>query len=835
MNNQKVLEKLEGTEVAIIGMNGRFPGAHNLNMLWQNVQQGIDSITDLDDEILKAAGVAKDTIQDPDYVKASAVLDGFDQFDADFFGLAAKDAAIMDPQHRLLLQSAWASLEDAGYDAEQVRKPIAVFAGCGFNAYMLFNLVQNKEIMRSEGLFLLRHLGNDKDFLATRISYLLNLRGPSINVQTACSTALVAIHLACQSLLNGESYMALAGGVTIKVPHVRGYWHRDGKQHLSGNGHCRPFDVDADGMVSGSGVGVVTLKLLEDAILDGDHVYAVIKGSATNNDGSLKAGYMTPSVRGQAQVVVEALEMADVDPASIGFVSAHGTGTPLGDTIEVAALKQAFNVKTDEQDFCALGSVKGNIGHADTAAGIASLATAVYALRDKMIPPNANFKAPNPTMELEGSPFYINDTLREWEAGIHPRRASVNAIGIGGTNAHIVLEEAPRLMPSSPSRPWQLLMLSAKNKSSLTEMEKNLGAHLTQNNVLNWADVAYTLQVGRRHFRHRSYAICQEGKVFKQYANEVVSERGVTFLFSDAGPKTADMAVLYEREVDFREQVDNCIELIRPYTPTSTTIDIWNLPDEEPLVQFIWQYSLATLLQSWGVPCHAAWGVGVGQLVGACLADVIDLQSALTIILAQNAKQPEPLLAQNGTHTAQANHVALPRIKPDIALRLPTIRLYNPVTGETLTESHILDEQYWREAIWTNGRFNPKTHPLPPATGELLLSFDSTIHANNCLPIYTRTEGKPNDYYGALLNTIGQLWLAGVAIDWQSYYKQEQRYRVSLPTYAFQRQRHWIDAPLTKESDTQRPFWQKWFKKSKKNGRIQPYPDNRPRNYTTIE
>ncbi|MHA7839807.1 MAG: type I polyketide synthase, partial [bacterium] len=422
-------------DVAIVGMSIRVPGAQHPSEFWRNLRDGVESIQQLDEETLLAAGESPELLRHPDYVPACGPLEDMKMFDGEFFGFSPKECAILDPQHRHFTECVWEALEDAGHPPEKFEGQVGVFAGCGMGSYFYFNVCSNRELVESVGLFLLRHTGNDKDFLSTRVSYVLDLRGPAVNVQTACSTSLVATHLACQSLLSGESDLAIAGGVTIIFPHERGYVYQDGEV-LSPDGHCHAFDHRAQGTVLSSGAGVVVLRRLEDALADGDHVYAVIKGSAVNNDGGQKVGYLAPSVDGQAAAMAEAYAVADIDPATVGYVECHGTGTYMGDPIEVSALTQAFRRTTDATGFCRIASVKTNIGHLDTAAGVASLIKASLALENEAIPPTLNFEKPNPVIGFEDTPFVVNDTLHAWPRSAEPRRAAVNSLGVGGTNAH---------------------------------------------------------------------------------------------------------------------------------------------------------------------------------------------------------------------------------------------------------------------------------------------------------------------------------------------------------------------------------------------------------------
>src|SRR5215510_8530723 len=442
------------SDIAIIGLACRFPGARNADQFWQNLENGLESVAFFSDEELKSSGVAAPLLDDPRYVRAKAALDEIEFFDASFFGFSPREAQILDPQHRVFLECAWEALENSGYSAQNYDGRIGVYAGAGMNSY-LFNLYSNRSLIESLDPFQLL-ISSDKDYLTTRVSYKLGLSGPSITVQTACSTSLVAVHLACQSLLSGECDMALAGGVSVTVPQKSGYIYQEGS-FLSPDGHCRAFDADARGTVGGDGVGVVVLKRLEDALADGETIHAVVKGSAVNNDAAMKAGYTAPSVSAQARVIAEAQAMARIGADTISYVETHGTGTALGDPVEIAALTKAFRASTKRNGYCAIGSVQTNIGHLDTAAGVASLIKVVKALAAKELPPSLNFNRPNPQLDLENSPFYVNTRLTDWEECSLPRRAGVSSFGVGGTNVHLILEEAPPIDTNAAPRPWQLL------------------------------------------------------------------------------------------------------------------------------------------------------------------------------------------------------------------------------------------------------------------------------------------------------------------------------------------------------------------------------------------
>ncbi len=497
------------TDIAIVGMAAHLPGAASIVAYWENLRAGLESIRQLTEAELLANGESPAKLRHRNYVPAAAVLDKFDHFDAEFFGFSPKEAAILDPQHRQFLEVAWEAMENAAHTPEGFKGAIGVYAGCGMGSYFYFNLCSNPDLVENTGMFLLRHTGNDKDFLATRVSHIFDLKGPSINVQTACSTSLVAVHYAAQALLNGECDMALAGGVTIELPHARGYVFNEG-EILSPDGHCHAFDHRAQGTVFGSGAGCVVLRRAVDAIRDGDHIWAILKGSAVNNDGAAKAGYLAPSVDGQARCVAEAQAMAGVTSDTVDYIECHGTGTFLGDPIEVAALTAAFRESAETVGTCRIGSVKTNIGHLDTAAGVASLIKVALQLHHRELAPSLGYEAPNPAIDFESSPFRVNDRLTAWEAKDHPRRAGVNSLGVGGTNAHAVLEEAPA-RPASEDGDWpfQPLVLSARSKSALDEAARTLAAHLRAHPEQPLADVAYTLKQGRRAFEKRRVLVAE--------------------------------------------------------------------------------------------------------------------------------------------------------------------------------------------------------------------------------------------------------------------------------------------------------------------------------------
>jgi amino acid adenylation domain-containing protein len=711
--------------IAVVGMAGRFPGARDLAAFWDNLRRGVESITFFSDEELEATGVDATIRNQPNYVPAAGLLDDVELFDAGFFGYTPRDAEIADPQHRLFLECAWEALEDGGHVREIRGRKVGVFAGVSMNRY-LWNLYSNPEVVRSVGPYKLA-IANDKDHVATTVSYKLNLTGPSLDVQTACSTSLVTVHLACRSLLAGECEMALAGGASIAVPQKVGYLYQEGGIR-SPDGHCRAFDAGAQGMVSGSGAGVVVLKRLADALADGDPIHAVILGSAINNDGSGKIGYTAPSIDGQAEVIEIALASGGVDPRTVAYVEAHGTGTPIGDPIEVAALTQAFRSGTDERSFCALGSVKTNIGHLDAAAGIAGLIKAVLALKYRELPPSLHFETPNPEIDFASSPFFVNARLRAWETEVgSPRRAGVSSFGIGGTNAHVILEEAPPLAPSpEPTRRREhLLVLSARTEPALSVTAERLRRHLASGVELDPADIAWTLAIGRCAFEHRRALVCGDNaeaielldpagtaseRVFSGIAGD--QEAGVVFLFPGQGAQRVGMGLsLYRSEPVFREHLDFAAEILAPHLGLDLreSLDPEAGDSEEPgrrledtaIAQpalFAVEYALARLWMSWGVRPKAMLGHSIGEYVAACLAGVFELPDALELVAERGrlmAGLPHGAMASLPLSEAEA----LPLLRGGLALAAVNGPEQCVVAGPAPEVQSLLDELALRSVV----------------------------------------------------------------------------------------------------------------------------------------
>jgi amino acid adenylation domain-containing protein len=640
--------------VAIIGMEGRFPGADTVDALWQNLCNGLESNTFFSDADLDIS-IDPELKADPNYVKARGIIQGAETFDAAFFGISPREAEVMDPQARIFLELVYHALEQGGYASESFDGLIGLYAGCGQNTYFERHICDRPDVINRLGAFQTM-LANEKDFLATRASYKLNLKGPSLSINTACSTSLVAVIQAFHSLMSYQCDIALAGGVSVTTPQNSGYLYQE-EGILSPDGHCRPFDANAQGTLFNNGAGLVVLKRLGDALAEGDRIYAVIRGVGINNDGASKASFTAPSVSGQAEAILTAQTHADFHPESISYIETHGTATQLGDPIEVEALTQAFRVGTQANQFCAIGSLKSNVGHLIAAAGVAGLIKTALALHHKKIPPSLNFESPNPEIDFANSPFYVNTQLQDWSAGSTPRRAGVSSFGVGGTNAHIVLEEAPDLIPSTPSRPQQLLLLSAKTETALEQMTANLKTHLQQNPELELADAAYTLQQGRQAFKYRRILVSSSLDHAIQSLENLDPQRSATrqtegqnpeivFMFPGQGSQYVNMGkTLYAREPIFQTAVDRCAEILQPllnldlrqimYAAEGDNNDAAALLRQTQFTQpalFTIEYALAQLWQSWGIQSSAMIGHSIGEFVAACLAGVFSLEDGLKLV-----------------------------------------------------------------------------------------------------------------------------------------------------------------------------------------------------------
>jgi phthiocerol/phenolphthiocerol synthesis type-I polyketide synthase E len=654
-------DNFDKTGIAIVGLAGRFPGANNVADFWANLKNGVESISTLSDDELRQVGISEDVLKDPSYVKASSSISGMELFDAEFFKYSAREAELIDPQHRIFLECAVEALENANCDPQRFDGAIGVFAGSGLSAYLLLVLnEQHAAGAHKDAVAVNRALaiqGNDKDYLATRVSYKLGLRGPSLSVQTACSTSLVTVHLASQSLLSGECDLALAGGISIHGSLKRGGYHYVEGGILAHDGHCRPFDAQANGTVFGEGAGIVALKRLQDALAGGDHIHAVIRGSAVNNDGSMKVGYTAPSVDGQASVIAEALAVGGISPETIGYIEAHGTATRLGDPVEVEALHQVFRTAAGRHS-CALGSVKSNIGHLNTAAGVTGLIKAVLCVEHGEIPASLNFSDPNPAIDFANSPFYVPSALGCWPETRWPRRAGISSFGIGGTNAHVVVEQAPEQKPGLTKRSLHLALITAKQAPALEQACMRLADHLAAGFNGDIADVCHTLSAGRPLHRCTRFAVARDTRDLAdalaagetgRTATAIRSEsvQPIMFLYPGQGSQQIQMGRhLYAEEPVFREQIDHCAEALKPHlrldlrtllfpdTNDQAGALLRNTEYAQPAI-FAVSYALAKLWLSLGLSPKAALGHSIGEFVAACLAGVFSLADGLRITAAR--------------------------------------------------------------------------------------------------------------------------------------------------------------------------------------------------------
>ena len=886
--------------IAIIGMAGRFPGADTTESFWENLCAGVESITHFADDELDDWFSAEER-RSADYVKARPILTDVDQFDAEFFGMYANEAALTDPQHRVFLECSWQALEDGGYDPAVYSGAIGVFAGSSMNTYFLNNVCADRAtIERFTTSFQVGGypmlVGAGREFLSTRVAYKLGLTGPAITVQTACSTSLVAVAQACQSLLLFQTDMALAGGVSISFPQQRGYMHLDGGM-VSADGHCRTFDAAASGTIFGSGAGVVLLKRLEDAVADGDRIYAVIRGVGVNNDGAGKVGFTAPSADGQAIAIEQALAVAGVDARDISYIECHGTATPLGDPIEVAGLTKAFRRSTDAVQFCALGSVKTNVGHLDAAAGVTGLIKTALALRHELLPATLHYEAPNPQIDFAASPFFVNSTLTAWPASDRPRRAGVSSFGVGGTNAHAILEEAPAPQPRAEAadRP-ELLVLSARTEQALTEARVRLAAHLRRHPETRLDDVAATLQSGRRHFKHRQALIARDRddalRQLDQPASTAIvapltaGPASLAFLFPGQGAQYPQMGRdLYDGEPVFRNAVDRCAALLQPLTgldirtylypeDTETAASLVSTLITQPAI-FTVEYALAQLWFSWGLAPRTMIGHSIGEFVVACLAGVFSLEDALAIVAARGRlmqdlpggamlavrlapDEIEPLLPASlaiaainapslvvvagpsdaiaglqadldaqGTMTrllATSHAFHSPMMDPmvdrlralvaDVSLSPPRFPYISTVTGRWIDAAEATSADYWARHAREPVLFHAALTTLAEQEAPLLLEVGPGNALSNLARQAFRGTGRhafaslpdperQTDDLTTLLTVLGQLWSQGVDIDFPAVRGGNGR-RIALPTYPFQRTRHWI-APPARSQDSSDP------------------------------
>ncbi|MDF1756469.1 MAG: amino acid adenylation domain-containing protein [Verrucomicrobiales bacterium] len=875
-------------QIAIVGMALRVPGADDPDQFWENLVSGKESISRFEKEEL----AYPDEYESPGFVPAKGIIEGIDLFDASFFGILPKDAEIMDPQQRIFLELAWEAMEKAGYQPDNHSERIGVYAGAYFDTYLLTNLCTDQKFLHNlipqiQVGSLQTELGNDKDYLATRVAFKLNLRGPAMTLQTACSTSMVAIAEACRSIRDGLCDMALAGGVTVTLPYKRGYFFTE-QGMLSKDGHCCAFDEKASGTVFANGAGVIMLKRLSDAVRDRDHIHAVIRGTGMNNDGGVKHSYTAPSVDGQVGVIQMAHRDAGVSADTITAIEAHGTGTPLGDPIEVTALTKAFRSSgVSENQYCAIGSLKTNVGHLDVASGVCGVIKTALSLEHKTLVPLLHFEKANPKIDFGNSPFYPNTSLRPWERktpGI-PLRAGVSSFGVGGTNVHAVLEEAPEVISEPSPRDKQLVVLSARSESALNQAAENLGSF---GGDADLADVAWTMAIGRKPFRFRRVAVAADFGELKEILKKPASRTAdrndppVNFMFPGQGAQHVRMAEsFYRSEPRFRALLDRCSTFLEPFLGESLT-DVLFPADESQLGDaaerlknttlaqpaiFVIEYALADLWMHWGVTPRAMIGHSVGEFVAACHAGVFTLEEGLKLLADRgrlmgempgggmlSVRMPEAdlvkripdsldLAAVNSPglcvvagphealkafaaeldadgivakplHTSHAFHSRMMDsvIEPftacfeAIELKAPEIPIFSTVTREWLTAENATDAGYWarhlRETVCFADAVSAlgdeaeeqifiEVGPGQTLTGLARQSLDRKakhIALSTCQ--HVQEEGSDQ---AQMLQSLGRLWMEGVEVDWNAYYGDEVRKRIPLPTYPFERKRHWVE------------------------------------------
>jgi phthiocerol/phenolphthiocerol synthesis type-I polyketide synthase E len=886
--------ELPPNAIAVVGMAARFPGANTLSGFWDNLRRGEESIVTLSEDDLLAEGIPEKALANHAYVRRAALMDGIDEFDADFFGFTPQVARSTDPQHRLFLQTAWHAIEDAGYDPADIEGSVGVYATSTTSGYLLHNIMSNHDpnVVMGQGItfdMVNLSLQNDKDYLATKVAHAFNLRGPALSVQTACSSALVAVHLACQSILNGECEMALAGGASLRIPHHVGYWYAPGSM-VSPTGHCRPFDVRSDGTIFGSGVGVVVLKALQDAVDEGDRIHAVIRGSALNNDGATKMTYAAPNAAGQADVIAEAQAIADVDSSTVSYIETHGTGTPLGDPIEIEGLRQAFAVSEETRPGpCYVGSVKSNIGHLESAAGIASLIKAILCLKHRAIPATLHYTSPNPELHLDRGPFAVRSEYGPWEwDGV--LRAGVSSFGVGGTNAHVVLEEAPAVPMSTPQPGPQVLLMSARSTEALQQSRSALAAELSGAEV-SMADVAYTL-TRRRKDDVRMAAVVKDQQdaitmlAAAEHDNVAIVESApstdnsdhAVFLFPGQGAQHIGMARgLYESEPVFAEHFDRCAsgfgdELgvdLRAAIFDGTARDLERTDRTQPAL-FTVEYALAKLFETYGVRPAALAGHSIGEYVAGTIAGVFDIETAIKVVsmrarlmhaaprgvMVAVALSPDALaehlgddvdiaainepggcvvagseesirqfsdrLAERGivarrVRTSHAFHSRLmDSMIPEFTgflsrqtLREPQIPLLSNVTGTWLAAGEATNPATWARQVRSTVRFSDEVDVLLADPNRILvevgpggtLTASATRHpkwsSGHRAVRLMRHHAQNRDDRDAFLLSLGQLWEAGVEVDWAPLRGGQRPQLLTLPGYPFERQRHWIEHRVT--------------------------------------
>jgi len=793
-----------GFEIAVVGMSCRLPGASNVDAFWENLKNGVESISRFSDDELKQYGITEEELSNPDYVNAKGIIENADFFDASFFGLTPTEANTLDPQIRILLQCAYHALEDAGYNFGAEKNNVGVFVGAIPNINWQTDSLQKTGSQFSEQFSSL--LLNDKDFISSRISYLMNLHGPSSTIYTACSTSLVTIDAALQSLLTGKCDLALAGGISLSLPYKSGYTYNSGMM-MSKDGRICSFDSEASGTVWGDGAGVVVLKRLEDALKEGDHIHAVIKGIATNNDGKRKVGYTAYSAKGQVEVIQNAHSIAEVTPQSISYIEGHGSATPLGDKIEISSLMEVFQHAGDDYR-CAIGSVKSNLSNLNVASGMASLIKVCLMLKHGQIPPSVNFKSPNSKLSESGCFFHVNEKLTPWASAEFPLRAGISSFGIGGTNAHMVIEKAPVNQKKTIDGRPQLICLSAKTQSGLNKHSHNLSVFIEKNeSELDIDSLAFTLQTGREHFQYRKFLVVDG---FKKLVQDLAEENEsdpirdsfpVVMVFSGIKNLVHDFAKeLYTHEICFRDALDNCFRILDRLTGKDFKSAIYGenkpgfLQDSQILqgLDFSFQYALGTLLNLLQIKPDYMLGYAVGEYVAAHFSGVFGLEEALEILIEKD-RLVNSFDAGLGTVSEQFDQI-LSRYD----LKKGTIPMVSGYTG-TWCEEFVGHSDYWVKHL-------PETEHSVESLNTLITSSPNAVFLNlgtgNELSLYEEQFKGLKDHfkfieilksdssalirYHFLLNAIGTYWRYGGTIDWSAYHKDSFKQKMSLPTYPFE-------------------------------------------------
>lgn len=805
----KEQDEFDGIEpIAIVGMSCRFPDAGNIDEYWRNLQEGKESVSFFSDEELLAGGIDREVIENPAYVNAACIIDDIDMFDYSFFGYSEAEAELIDPQQRIFMECAYKALEDAGYLSQTYGGDIGIFGGMRASGYakILGPLFKYQGTLRCFEAV----LGTSVDQVCLRASHALNLTGPSVGVQTACSASIVAVHMASESLRNGECDMALAGASAFYVPQKQGYLY-DKEMINSDDGHCRAFDSEAQGIIPGNGAGMVVLKRLSDAIEDKDHIYAVIRGSALNNDGSSKMGYRTPSVEGQRRVIEEALLISNVNAETISYVEANGTGTFLGDSMEIEALNQVFRTQTDKKGFCGIGSVKSNIGHLTQAAGIAALIKTALALHHKTIPPSLNCKTPNP--KLQGSPFYVVREPKEWTVDEVPRRAGLNAFAIGGTNAHIILEEAPLTTETeekSGDESCHILTISAKSQNALENMAARYDRYLKVNGVHSIGDICLTSNIGRYHYPHRISAVADSRTQLQEQISALVSGKNpvpglwqqtpqqlipkIAFVFSKIHSGFISTARNnYEKHPQFKEAIDQCAVILKTDYGKSCLYDMFNDPGREvsdfkSTTHFALAYAFSNMWRSWGVMPSVIMGYGIGEYAAACVSGIFSVDDGLKL-----ASAMEDIEGDDGGALLEA-------VISDMSLTSPSLELALPNARQSSENglAYGRDELFYKIIQQAKYEFKADSFHEQGVNYIIAMGDDDRIvdmiqhdrSRENQIRLRSFSDDKNDSRQ--ILECLGELYVMGCDIDWNLFSLNSSGKRISLPTYPFEKKSCWF-------------------------------------------